>query len=410
MPIANFPSEELVGVVNYGSMDPVNDILPDVRQDILYDDESFSPLATFITYMGGSEASHDDHFRWSEELMDVFAVSSSAVNGTAPGVETANVTFQSGFIKVGDYFFNPSSGQFYQVTTFVSNTTTTSVVKLTACPFSAAGNAVTGTVAWRVLGNRTLEKGYVPVGIGGHPTWFVNTIQVQTEVAEISWEMDNIALWYSEDQHKHDVAIAYRRMFASFERSYLFNKGGKELRSMTNERGQVSSGYARDTTGMLQWVTSISSYPGDLDRPTLNSFFYGALFGPRNAGSRYKVASTGVEVWRSIEDMAFAQVRYQSGDNDLGMEIHTIKGFGNREVLLLEEREFSSDAGADEYAGTMLVFDPNLIKIRHLGSQYIRMMALNPGMQRIRGIVFDGTGGLEIRGRGKHHILTPTVI
>lgn len=405
-----FPSEELVGVVSYNQLDPVNDILPDVRQDILYDDESFSPLATFITYLGGSESCHDDHFRWPEEIMDKFAVTSGAVGDTAAGVETAAIVFNSANMKVGDKLYNPASKQFYVVTTKVSGTTTTSTVKLTADPFTAAGTAISGTVNWRVLNNKPLEKGYIPVGVGGHPTWYSNYIETAVQVAEISWEMDDIALWYNESQHQHDVQHAYRAIFAGFERSFLFNKGGKDTKTLTNERGEVSSGVSRDTTGMLQWVTSTGSYSGDLDKATLNQFFYSTVFGGRNAGERYKVMSTGVNVWQAIEDMAFTQVRYdaRADDNPFGITIHTVKGYGNREILLLEEREFSADTNADEYADTAMVFDPNLLKIKHLSKNYIRMLPYNPGHQMVRGIVFWGTGGLEIRGRGKHHILTKT--
>lgn len=403
-----FPSEELVGIVNYNSLDPINDILPDVRQDILWDDESFSPLATFITFMGGTEKSHDDHFRWPEEIMDKFAVTSGAVGSTGPGVETAIIIFNSANMKVGDKLFNPGSGQYYVVTSanLTGTTSTTSGVKLTAAPFSAGGNAISGTVNWRVLGNGPLEKGYLPIGIGGHPTWYTNTIETQTQVAEISWEADDIALWYNENQHQHDIKIAYRAIFSGFERSFLFNRGGKEKRTYVNERGEVSSGNARDTTGMLQWVTQVGSYSGDLDRETLNSILYKKVFGPRNSGDRTKVMSTGVNVWEAIENMAYTQLRYKAEDNDLGMQIHAVKTYGNREIMLLEEREFSNDQNADEYANTALIFDPNLIKIKHMHDQYIRMSPYNPGRQRIKGIYFDGTGGLEIRGRGKHTIIT----
>lgn len=401
-----FPSEELVGIVNYGSMDPVNDILPDVRQDILWDDDSFSPLATFITWMGGAEKCHDDHFRWPEEIMDKFAVTSGAVGTTAAGIETANIVFNSANMKVGDYIFNPGSGQYYFVSTWTSATTTTSTVKLTAAPISAGGTAISGTVSWRVLGNHPLEKGYLPVGIGGHPTWYTNTIETQVQVAEISWEMDDIALWYNENQHQHDIKLAYRAIFSGFERSFLFNKGGKEVRTLVNERGEISTGYARDTTGMMQWVTQVGSYSGDLDRATFNSLMYQKVFGPRNSGDRTKVMSTGVNVWQAIEDMGLQQIRYKSEDNELGMQINSVKTYGNREVMLLEEREFSNDVNADEYADTALIFDPNLLKIKHLSDQYIKMASYNPGRQMIRGIFFWGTGGLEIRGRGKHTILT----
>lgn len=405
-----YPAEELVGVVGTFSLDATLDILPDVRNDILYEDEDFSPIMTFQAHLSGVEKTHNTTFRWPEQIIDKYAVTSGAIGVTGAGLETGNITFASANMRVGDFLFNPASGQRYQVTTWVSRTTSVSVVRLTRVPFTSAGTAITGTVAWRVLGNHVLEGQWLPIGTGGKPTWYNNTVEEQAQTATITRIMENVSTWYSNpaSQFELDNQIAWRAIFSGIERSFLFGSGVEELRAFTNEEGNRSSGTGRETTGMMTWVTDVASYPGDFDKATLNAFMFKNVFGGRNSGDRRKMMATGMNIFEAIDDMANNQLRYLPGAKELGLDIAEIKTAGTRSLYLVEEREFMNDPNASEYSDTALVYDPNLLGIKHLSGSYIEVKPMQTGLRTIRGIEYYACCGLEIRGRGKAHIITKT--
>lgn len=398
-------ASELVGVVGTFEMGG-DDIMREVDEMVLEeDDDQFSPLITFMTRIQGTVQIKNTKFEWQENIIDKFAVTSASIPGTAAGAETANVVFQSPSMRVGDVIFHPGSGQRFKVTTWVSKTTTTSTIKLMRIPETQPGTAISGTPSFRVLGNYTLEKGYYPIGVGTKPDFYYNYTQLNTTVATISKTMKEVNTYHG-SQFEEDNHYALKNMQGGQERSMLFAIPIEEEATFTNEEGNQSDGVFRMTQGVFDWIQSVGTYSGTIDKQTLNAFFGQKVFGPRNSGSRRKMSINGPNVMQGINDMANDQLRLMPGATELGLDIFTYAVWGQRRVAIMEEREFSYDVNASEYADTMLVIEPDLMSIMQLGSNFLTVEPLNAGPRDIEGIVYRSEFGLKIKGRGKHHRLT----
>jgi hypothetical protein len=396
---------ELLGVVGTFSMEDV-DVIRDVDFDVLYEDEpDWSPLATFMTRISGTQTVKNTKYEWQENVLDKFAVSSAAIPSTTAGAETTNVVINSANMRVGDVLFHAPTGQQFQITTRVSKTTTTTTVKLTKIPITEAGDAISGTPSFRVLPNFMLEGGYYPIGVGTKPDFYFNYTQLNATTATITKTMKEVTTYHG-SHFEEDVMYALHNLQCGQERTILFGKGIQEARTFTNEESNVSDGTFRSTQGLFDYITSIGPYSGDLDKPTLNAFCGGKVWGPRNSGSRKKLFVSGANVMQAINDMSMEQYRVMSGENVFGLDIQAYKLWGNRIGVILEEREFSNDTLADDYADTMLAIEPDLINIMQLGSQFIQLSPLNAGPRDIEGLVWRSEFGLKTRGRGKHHRLT----
>jgi len=402
------PGEELVGIVGTFSFAEETDILPDIKERILFEDIDFPPLATFMSRIQGTEPAHNTTFKWMESIIDKFAVTTSSFNATSAGDETANVTFQSPGMRVGDVIHHPGTGQKYQLTTYVSRTSTTSVFKCVRVPFSLAGSAITGTPTFRVLGNHILEGQWLPIGQGVKPTFYSNYTQPLVEVATISRTMKEVATWWGSVFELDNMAAA-QRLYADQERILIFGEGVEEDHAFTNEEGYSSEGVYRSTAGLHANITSIFPYSGDLDKATLNAWYYGPVFGGRNSGQRKMMQLTGMNVFAAFDDIANQQLRYLPEiSTALGVDVNAVKVAGQRQVALVEEREYMNDVDASEYADTATIVYPDLLAIRQLGANFMRVGPINMGPRISEGIEYYSEFGLEFKGRGKHHMLTKT--
>lgn len=395
---------ELVGAIGTFMMADI-DVIREVDQNVLLEDLDFSPLATFMSRIQGTEQVHNTKFEWQENIIDKFAVTCGAIGATSAGVETADIVFQSANMRTGDVVFHPGSGQKWRLTTFTSSDSTTWTGKMTRIPFASAGSAVTGTPTLRVLGNHTLEKGWFPAGVGTKPQWYSNYTQPFGTVAEITWEMKETATYHG-SQFEQDNMYAWQNLQGGQERTILFGEAINENQSWTDENGNVNSGVARQTQGLFKWITSVGPYSGDLDKATLNAFTYGRVWASRNSGSRKKMAVTGINVFEAIDDMANNQLRLFPGAAELGLDIYEVKVAGSRSLALVEEREFMNDLNASEYADTMMVIEPNMITLCQLGNYFIKIGKLPEERRPMDGIYYWSNLGLKFKGRNKHHLLT----
>lgn len=372
-----------------------NDIMPEVEEHILTEELDWAPMSTFLVSVNGTIQVEAPDFRWPEMTLDKFNVTVTTGIANAAAAAEQTVTLNVGNATVGDIIHHSPSRQKFQVTSWTSNTATTSVVKITRIPITSAAVAVAGTPKCIVLSNQIPEGGYYPIGKGATPTWYTNNTQICVDTVSITKTMKKTRTYYEGGQWQLDLNGATVRHRRNHERNFWWGEPINEERTLTNERGQVWTGQLRMSQGVEDRIQShLSTYSGTLTKATFNNWVRQHVFNSRNSGSRGKLLVCGPNFMQALSDIAEENLQTFQGASEYGLDIQQWKVFGNRTLAIIEEREFMDN---DDYADAAFAIEPNMLDVMQFGDSFIESFPIAPNDQDIDSIVFKSEHGFRMR-------------
>lgn len=372
-----------------------NDIMPEVEEHILSEELDWAPMSTFLVAVNGTIQIEAPDFRWPEMTFDKFSVTVTTGIANASAGAEQTVTLSVGNATVGDIIHHSPSRQKFQVTEWISKTSSTSTVKITRIPISQAAVAVSGTPSCIVLSNQIPEGGYYPIGKAATPTWYTNYTQICTDTTSITETMKKTRTYYEGGQWNlqlQDLTIRHRR---NMERNFWWGEGMSEERTLENERGQSWTGQFRMSQGFEDRLQShLTTYSGTLTKSTFNNWLRNHVFNSRNSGSRAKMLVCGPGVLNALADIVEDNIQVQQGANEFGLDIQKWIYPGGRTLAIMEEREFMDN---DEYTDTCFAVEPNVIDAMQFGEHYIESFNIEPNDQDIDSIVIRSENGWRVR-------------
>lgn len=392
---------DIVGTVGTFSMSG-SDIIPEIARDVTLYDLQSSPIITFFTRIGRTEQIYDVQWKWQEDQYDnPNTTCTTGVAAESAGV-TQVVTLDVSNVNVGDVFYEPTSGQHFEVTAATNNPTTTTATIL-GVPSTSAVSAVAGTPLFIRMGNFMVEGGYYPTARGQRPVFRTNNVQLVTRSIAITNTMMNVNTYHG-SQWDYDRQGGVVKFRSDMERQCLWGDSWMETRTQTTQASKVATGTIRSSRGIIPTIqTNIQNYSGALTEATLDSFLANKVWGTRFAGSMEKLALCGLGVLQDIN--SFAKDRYRildKGMQEYGLSIQVYTTFGGRRLYIMEEREFIDNPS---YTNTMLSLDPRYISLKRLGPSLMQVIGTKDPSKDEQSIVLRAEFGTETRFEKAHAIL-----